>query len=178
MLWVAVVQAVTAAMFGPFAPVMIDRLPEIMLMIEAGTKKGEMRRGPRSASSMAFSAIPSMPPGSVIINTGSVNSYDPGEELLDYASTKGAIVAFTRSLALQLAEDEIAEVGEYLEKRLQRLPEGYHTHLGERGVDTWVMGTVEQGEAPTAADLEDPDYVQGAKGVDGGAVRLLGSYAS
>ena len=50
-------------------------------------------------------------------------------------------------------------------------------HLGERGVDTWVMGTVEQGEAPTAADLEDPDYVQGAKGVDGGAVRLLGEYA-
>ncbi|MCT1393508.1 phosphoribosylformylglycinamidine cyclo-ligase [Rothia kristinae] len=50
-------------------------------------------------------------------------------------------------------------------------------HLGERGVDAWVMGTVEQGEAPTAADLEDPDYVQGAKGVDGGAVRLLGEYA-
>src|SRR5205085_2820857 len=34
-------------------------------------------------------AIPHLPPGSVIINTGSVNSYYPGEELLDYASTKG-----------------------------------------------------------------------------------------
>ncbi|PZQ59155.1 MAG: NAD(P)-dependent oxidoreductase [Sphingomonas taxi] len=48
-------------------------------------------------------AIPAMPPGAVIINTGSVNSYDPGEELLDYASTKGAILIFTKGLAKQLA---------------------------------------------------------------------------
>ena len=49
-------------------------------------------------------AVPSMPPGSVIINTGSVNSYDPGEELLDYASTKGAILIFTKGLGKQLAK--------------------------------------------------------------------------
>lgn len=48
--------------------------------------------------------------------------------------------------------------------------------LASRGVDAWVMGTVEEAGAPSAADLSDPDYVQGAKGVDGGAVRLLGSY--
>jgi NAD(P)-dependent dehydrogenase (short-subunit alcohol dehydrogenase family) len=48
-------------------------------------------------------AIPNMKPGSVIINTASVNSYDPGEELLDYASTKGAILIFTKGLAKQLA---------------------------------------------------------------------------
>ena len=48
-----------------------------------------------------------MPPGSVIINTGSVNSYDPGEELLDYASTKGAILIFTKGLAKQLAKKGI-----------------------------------------------------------------------
>ena len=52
-------------------------------------------------------AIPSLPPGSVIINTGSVNSYDPGEELLDYASTKGAILIFTKGLAKQLAKKGI-----------------------------------------------------------------------
>ncbi|MEH3046831.1 SDR family oxidoreductase [Sphingomonas adhaesiva] len=52
-------------------------------------------------------AIPSMPPGAVIINTGSVNSYDPGEELLDYASTKGAILIFTKGLAKQLASKGI-----------------------------------------------------------------------
>jgi len=45
-----------------------------------------------------------MPPGSVILNTGSVNSYDPGVELLDYASTKGAILIFTKGLAKQLAK--------------------------------------------------------------------------
>ncbi|PXA99524.1 NAD(P)-dependent oxidoreductase, partial [Nostoc sp. 3335mG] len=45
-----------------------------------------------------------MAPGSVILNTGSVNSYDPGVELLDYASTKGAILIFTKGLAKQLAK--------------------------------------------------------------------------
>ena len=48
-------------------------------------------------------AIPNLKPGSVIINTGSVNSYDPEIELLDYASTKGAILIFTKGLAKQLA---------------------------------------------------------------------------
>ena len=52
-------------------------------------------------------AVPLMPAGSVIINTGSVNSYDPGEELLDYASTKGAILIFTKGLAKQLAKNGI-----------------------------------------------------------------------
>lgn len=41
--------------------------------------------------------------GSVIINTTSVTAYSGHETLLDYASTKGAIVAFTRSLAANLA---------------------------------------------------------------------------
>ncbi|WP_294645966.1 SDR family oxidoreductase [uncultured Aureimonas sp.] len=48
-------------------------------------------------------AIPSLPPGSVIINTISVNSYDPGEELIDYASTKAAILNLTKGMAKQLA---------------------------------------------------------------------------
>ena len=52
-------------------------------------------------------AVPHMQPGSAIICTASVNSYDPGEELLDYASTKGAIMIFTKSLAKQLASKGI-----------------------------------------------------------------------
>ena len=52
-------------------------------------------------------AIPHMKPGSAIINTGSVNSFDPEEELLAYASTKGAIHIFTRGLAKQLAKQGI-----------------------------------------------------------------------
>lgn len=41
--------------------------------------------------------------GSVIINTSSVQAYEPSEILLDYAQTKAAIVAFTKSMAKQLA---------------------------------------------------------------------------
>jgi len=44
-----------------------------------------------------------MPKGSTIINTASVNSFNPVEELLDYATTKGAIEIFTKGLAKQLA---------------------------------------------------------------------------
>src|ERR1700716_582836 len=36
-------------------------------------------------------AVPHLPPGAAIINTASVNSYDPSEDMIDYAATKGAI---------------------------------------------------------------------------------------
>ncbi|MBA8561411.1 SDR family oxidoreductase [Citrobacter freundii] len=48
-------------------------------------------------------AVRHLPPGGVIINTSSVQAYEPSEILLDYAQTKAAIVAFTKSLAKQLA---------------------------------------------------------------------------
>jgi NAD(P)-dependent dehydrogenase (short-subunit alcohol dehydrogenase family) len=52
-------------------------------------------------------AIPLMPKGATIINTASIQSYSPSEDLLDYATTKAAIVAFTKSLAKQLASKGI-----------------------------------------------------------------------
>jgi NAD(P)-dependent dehydrogenase (short-subunit alcohol dehydrogenase family) len=52
---------------------------------------------------LSKAAIPLMKPGATIINTASVNSVDPGEELLDYATTKGGILIFTKGLAKQLA---------------------------------------------------------------------------
>ena len=52
-------------------------------------------------------AIPHMKPGSVIINTSSQTAYDPPEKLLDYASTKAFEVAFTKSLAKQMASKGI-----------------------------------------------------------------------
>lgn len=45
--------------------------------------------------------------GDTIINTSSVTTYRGSEHLVDYASTKGAIVGFTRSLALMVAKDKI-----------------------------------------------------------------------
>lgn len=47
-------------------------------------------------------AIPHMPPGVSIVNTASVNAYDPSANLLDYAMTKAAIANFTKALAKQL----------------------------------------------------------------------------
>lgn len=49
-------------------------------------------------------ALKIMPAGSTIVNTASIQSYDPSAILLDYASTKAAIVAFTKALAGQVAE--------------------------------------------------------------------------
>ncbi len=48
-----------------------------------------------------------MRPGSTIVNTASVNSYDPAPEIIDYAATKGAIMIFTKGLAKQFAEKGI-----------------------------------------------------------------------
>ncbi len=48
-------------------------------------------------------ALPHLPSGAAIINTTSIVADDPPESLLDYATTKGGIVSFTKSLAKQLA---------------------------------------------------------------------------
>lgn len=52
-------------------------------------------------------ALPNMPEGSAIINTASIQSYQPSPQILDYASTKGAIVAFTKALAKQVIDKGI-----------------------------------------------------------------------
>lgn len=48
-------------------------------------------------------ALPYMPGGGSIINTASIQAYQPSPNLLDYASTKGTIVTFTKALAKQVA---------------------------------------------------------------------------
>jgi NAD(P)-dependent dehydrogenase (short-subunit alcohol dehydrogenase family) len=49
-------------------------------------------------------ALPVMPPGGSIINTASVQASKPSPSLLDYATTKGGIVAFTQALAQEAIE--------------------------------------------------------------------------
>lgn len=56
---------------------------------------------------MTRHALPHIPQGGCIVNTTSVTAYKGNATLIDYASTRGAIVAFTRSLALALVEKGI-----------------------------------------------------------------------
>jgi NAD(P)-dependent dehydrogenase (short-subunit alcohol dehydrogenase family) len=56
---------------------------------------------------MARAAVACMKPGSAIVNTGSITGLEGSEQLLDYSSTKGAIHAFTKSLAQNLVEKKI-----------------------------------------------------------------------
>jgi len=53
---------------------------------------------------MAKAALPHLERGSAIINTGSITGLEGSKALLDYSATKGAIHAFTKSLAQQLVE--------------------------------------------------------------------------
>jgi len=52
---------------------------------------------------LAKRAVALMPAGSAIITTASVNSFNPSDDLLDYATSKGGIEIFTKGLAKQLA---------------------------------------------------------------------------
>jgi len=52
-------------------------------------------------------SLPHMPAGAAVINTTSIQSYQPSPGLLDYASSKGAITSFTKGLSQMLIEKGI-----------------------------------------------------------------------
>lgn len=51
---------------------------------------------------MVRHALPSMHPGGVIINVASIQAYQPKPSIIDYATSKGAIVTFTKGLAQEM----------------------------------------------------------------------------
>lgn len=78
--------------------------------IEEITEEQLVRTFRTNVFSMFFltkAALPHLQLGAAIVNTTSVTAYKGSGHLLDYASTKGAIVAFTRSLSEALIEREI-----------------------------------------------------------------------
>jgi len=56
---------------------------------------------------IAQAAVPHLPAGASVITTASVQAYDPSAILLDYATTKAGIVAYTKALSKQLMEKGI-----------------------------------------------------------------------
>ncbi len=56
---------------------------------------------------IAQAAVPHLPAGAAVITTASIQAYEPSAILLDYATTKAGIVAYTKALAKQLLEKGI-----------------------------------------------------------------------
>lgn len=106
-------------------------------------------------------ALEHMPQGSSIINTASITAYRGSPDLLDYSSTKGAIVAFTRSLSLQL-EDKKIRVNAVAPGPIWTplIPSTFEEQkVGEFGADTPM-------KRPGQPDEVAPSYVFLASNVD------------
>jgi NAD(P)-dependent dehydrogenase (short-subunit alcohol dehydrogenase family) len=121
-------------------------------------------------------ALPNMRDGDAIINTASITAYQGHKTLLDYSSTKGAIVSFTRSLAENLAEKKIRVNGVAPGPIWTPLiPASFDAkHVAQHGADA-PLGRVGQPDdcAPAYVYLasRDSEYITGQMiHVNGGSV--------
>ncbi|SDY30330.1 SDR family oxidoreductase [Salimicrobium album] len=78
-----------------------------LLNISAEQLEQTFRTNIFSMFHLTKAAIPHLERGSSIINTASINPYTGNPQLVDYTSSKGAVVAFTRSMAQQLVNKGI-----------------------------------------------------------------------
>ena len=108
--------------------------------------------------------LPGMKQGDSIINTTSVTSYRGSSHLIDYASTKGAITSFTRSLSLNLASRKIRVNGVAPGPIWTPLIPSTLDNISEFGKDT-ALGRVGQpsevGPAYVFLASEDASYITG-----------------
>ena len=82
----------------------IQKTYDSIVDIPAGEIEHVFRTNVFSMFYLCKAALPRMKPGSVIINTASIQAYQPSPSLLPYAATKGAVVNFTKALAKQAME--------------------------------------------------------------------------
>ncbi|MBB2900511.1 hypothetical protein FHR75_001299 [Kineococcus radiotolerans] len=71
--------------------------------LTSGQFEETMRTNLNSLFWIVQEAVPHLPPGSTIVNTASIQGYQPSPNLVDYATTKAGIIAMSQALAQQLA---------------------------------------------------------------------------
>jgi NAD(P)-dependent dehydrogenase (short-subunit alcohol dehydrogenase family) len=112
-------------------------------------------------------ALPSLPPGSSIINTASVQAYKPSDAILAYATTKGAIVTFTKGLALETIErgirvNAVAPGPVWTPLTVQSYDEGQLKGYGERSPMSRPAQPKEMAPAYVFLASNESTYVNGA----------------
>ncbi|MDC3953901.1 SDR family oxidoreductase [Polyangium jinanense] len=119
-------------------------------------------------------ALPHMKPGSVIINTASIQSYQPSPEILDYAATKGAIVTFSKGLAQGLIErgirvNTVAPGPVWTPLVVQSFPANKNARFGENSPMERPAQPAELAPAYVFLASNESSYVNGeVLGVTGG----------
>lgn len=103
-------------------------------------------------------ALPHLHRGSSIINTTSVTAYKGSPSMVDYSSTKGAIVSFTRALAMQLAPKGIRVNAVAPGPVITALQPASRPEEGSGGMKEFGVGTPLHGRAGLPAEL-GPSYV-------------------
>jgi NAD(P)-dependent dehydrogenase (short-subunit alcohol dehydrogenase family) len=128
---------------------------------------------------MTKAALPHLEDGDAIVNTTSINAFAGKATLVDYSTTKGAIVAFTRSLSQQLAPEGIrvnqvapgpiwtplipATIGDYDPEMVEEF--GQDVPMGRPGQPS------ELGPAYVYLACEDSSYVSGQTlHINGGSI--------
>jgi NAD(P)-dependent dehydrogenase (short-subunit alcohol dehydrogenase family) len=119
-----------------------------------------------------------MPPGSSIINVASIQAYQPKPHILTYASTKGALITFSKGLAQELIQQGIrvnvvAPGPVWTPLIVSTMPSQKTTHFGEK---TPIGRAAQPAElAPTFVFLasDDARYITGEViGVTGGELTM------
>lgn len=119
-------------------------------------------------------ALPHMPAGGTIINTASIQAYQPSASLLHYATTKGAIVTFTKALAEEAIEqgvrvNAVAPGPVWTPLIPSTMPGEQHTQFGKQTPMQRPAQPAELAPAYVFLACQDSSYITGEViGVTGG----------